>query len=325
MSKDFLSIDISDMRINFVVGKYENGNIDVSKMFYVKNNNVFVENEIIDVRNMGKIIKKAIIENKVKIKNTIVTVSPKNVEIREIIIDKVQDDIVKDVVKVELIGQGFDIDNYEMQLIQDKKYSEVDSLKYKFKVFLMKRKLVEDIREVLNICRLKAVYLDITNNGLNKLHKLILDKNSDNKDYTRIEREDVTVMYLDLSNKSIQVNIIKGYVQELYRSQDNVIYNAISNNRVLKDEEIISFIDGIGLTNRYYKSTKVGNYIDEIFIYGYNNIDDNMVNLTNILSENLLTSVNLLNSINGVLYKNLKEIDENISCYLNAINSLIRL
>lgn len=325
MVKEFLSIDISDIRINFVVGRYEEDNINISKMFYIENDiGFFLENEIIDPIAFGKILKECIKKNKVKTKSAIVTVSPKNVEVRDIVIDKVNEEIIEDIVKVELIGQGVELDNYEIQCLFDNNFNEINDTKYKIKAFLMDRKFVSDIRKVLKTCGLKAIHLDISSNGLNKLHRFILDNNKYNEEYTVIEREDATVMYVDLSNKSMYVSIMKGYEEELYRSQDNYIYNAFLKGDWITNEEMKLFSDSIELTCRYYKSTKVGNYVDEVFIYGYNNIDKRLNYLVEVLEEKLLTNVNPLVSIDGILNGNISD-DEDISSYLKAINGLIRL
>lgn len=325
MSKDYLSIDISDLRISFVVGKQEGNTINVKKMFSVDNDSGFFrEGEIIDVNEFAKIIKDQLKKNKVRTKNAVVTVSPKLIEIKDMTIDKVEEAVIPDMLKLELLSEEVFLDNYEMQFIVDYRAGLEDELSHKVKVYLMNRKLVDDIRTVLKACGLKPAYFDITSNALTKLHSLILDANKTNEEYIQAEREDAAVMYIDLSNEFVQVNVMKGYKQELYRSQENHLYKKQKAGEEIDNRLIDEFIDSIELTTRYYKSMSVGNYIDEVFVYGYSGdkIEDSYAKIT--MTERLMTNVNFLTHINGIVVGNVDE-DTDLSAYFNAINALIRL
>ncbi len=325
MSKDYLSIDISDLRINFVEGRQVENEIYIKKMFFVENNSGFFrDGEIIDSEALGKIIKNEIRKNKVKTKNAIVTVSPVNVEIKEKTIDKVDESLILDIVKVELLSDEINLDEFEIQVLLDEKSSDLDELNHKVKIYLMKKQFVNSVRSTLKACGLEAVHLDLTSNALVKLHKLILNVNILNNEYTMTEREEATVMYLDLSNQRIQVNIMKGYQQELYRSQDNHLFESFVSGEDTENAVIEQFVDALELTSRYYKSTMVGNYIDEIFVYGFDDRMENIDYYTEIMTDRLLTNVNPLVNIDGIIYGNIDE-NVNISSYLNAINALIRL
>ncbi len=325
MSKDYLSIDISDLRINFVEGRKVDDEIYIKKMFYVDNNSGFYrEGEIIDSEALGKIIKTVIRKNKAGTKKAIVTLAPTYVEIKEKIIDRVDENLILDLVKVELLSDEINFDEFEVQIIVDEKAKESDELNLKVKVYLMKKQFVSSLRATLKASGLVDVHLDLTSNGLIKLHRHLMKINTLNHEYSLSEREDVTVMYIDLSNQNIQVNVMKGYQQELYRKQDNHAFNSLVSGENFEDSVIDQFIDGIELTSRYYKSTQVGNYIDEIFVYGFNDRFERVEYITELMIDRLMTNVNPLVNIDGVLYGSVDE-NVNISSYLNAINALIRL
>ncbi len=325
MSKDYLSIDISDLRINFVEGRKVDDEIYIKKMFYIENNSGFYrDGEIIDPEALGKIIKTAVRKNKVSTKKAIVTTSPTYVEIKEKIIDRVDENLVLDLVKVELLSDEINFDEFEVQIIVDEKAVESDELNLKVKVYLMKKEFVSSLRATLKASGLVDIHLDLTSNALIKLHRHLMKINTMNNEYSISEREDVTVMYIDLSNQNMQVNIMKGYHQELYRKQDNYAFSALVASENFEDSMIDQFIDGVEITSRYYKSTKVGNYIDEIFVYGFNDRFERVDYITDLMVDRLMTNVNPLLNIDGVLNGNIDE-NVNISSYLNAINALIRL
>lgn len=325
MSKNYLSIEISDIRINFVEGRQEGNEIHIEKMFFIPNNHGFIRNgEIIDPVAIGKLVKTALRKNKVKAKKAIVNISPKQVMVKEKTIDKVADNVVNDMIKVELLGDDINLEEYEMQLTIDYSNENVEELTMDVKVHLMPRKHVEDIRNILKFAGLVDLYLDLTNNSLYKLHRHILKANNFNDEYSITEREDATIMYLDLSNESVQVNIFKGYHLELYRSQDNMVFDYLFSHENVDVETLDKFIDSIELTSRYYKSTQVGNYIDEVFFYGFNEKHQNLDYVTEQLGDKLSTNVNPLVHLNGIITGNIDE-NSDISCYLNAISALIRL
>ncbi len=325
MSKDYLSIDISDLRINFVEGRKVDDEIFINKMFFVENNSGFYrDNEIIDPEALGKIIKAAVRKNKVKTKKAIVTVSPVHVEIKEKVIDRVDENLILDLVKVELLSEEINIDDYELQVILDENARESDELNLKIKVYMMKKQFVSSVKATLKASGLVDVYLDLSSNALIKLHRHLLNINTMNHEYSVSEREDVTVMYVDISNQSMQVNVMKGYQQEIYRRQDNYAYPFLVSGEDFSDTVIDQIIDSIETTSRYYKSTKVGNYIDEIFVYGFNDRFEKCEHITELMMDRLMTNVNPLVNIDGVLIGNVDE-NVNISSYLNAINALIRL
>ncbi len=325
MSKDYLSIDISDNRINFVVGRQSEQQIYIEEMFYLEDKNDFYRDGVIlDFEEFTSSIKQALKKRKIKTKNAIITVSQNFVDTKELVIDRVEDNVLMDMVKVELLSQEVVLDDFELQVLIDYEASKSDELTYKVKAFLMSKKFIDEIRKMLKACKLTPAYFDLTSNSIAKLHSLVLKNNEFSKDYTLTERQEATVMYIDISNINAQVVVMKGENLELYRSQDNNLFLAIFEESEINETMISEFIKSVELTNKSYKSKSVGNYIDDIFIYGYNNRTDKAIEIVERLSNELLTNVNQLSNINGILTGNISE-DDDVSSYINAITALIRL
>ncbi len=325
MSKDYLSIDISDNRINFVVGKQVDQQIYIKDMFYLEDKNDFYRDGVIlDFNEFTTSIKHTLKKHKVKTKNAIISVSPNFVDLKTLEIDRVDDNILIDMVKVELLNQDVMLDDYELQVLIDYEASKDDELTYKIKAFLMSKKFVDDIRKALKVCKLTPIHLDITSNTISKLHTLVLKNNEFSTDYTLTERQEATVMYVDIANINAQVVIMKGNNQELYRSQDNSLFLALFEGREITDTMINDFINSVELINKSYKSKSVGNYIDEIFVYGYNNRTEKALEIKDKMFERFQTNVNQLSNINGIVTGNINDEDD-ISSYINAITALIRL
>ncbi len=324
MSKDYLSIDISDNRINFVVGKQIDQQIFIKDMFYLEDKNDFYRDGVIlDFNEFAASIKHTLKKHNVKAKNAIVSVSPNFVDYKTLDIDRVDDNILLDMVKVELLSQDVVLDDYELQVLVDYEASKADELTYKVKVFLMSKKFIDEIRKALKVCKLTPMHLDITSNTISKLHSLVLKNNEFSSEYSLIERQEATVMYIDIANINAQVVIMKGNNQELYRSQDNSLFLALFEDRDATEAMINEFINSVELINKSYKSKSVGNYIDEIFVYGYNEKTMKTREVQLKMVEILHTNVNQLSNINGIITGNISEEDD-ISSYVNAITGLIR-
>ncbi len=325
MSKDYLSIDISDNRINFVVGRQVEQQIYIDDMFYLEDKNDFYRDGVIlDFEEFTSSIKNTIKKHKVKAKNAIITVSQNFVDTKELVVDRVDGSVLMDMVKVELISQEVVLDDYELQIIVDYEASKADELTYKVKAYLMSKKFIGEIRKMLKECKLTPAYFDLTSNAITKLHSLVLKSNEFSTDYSVTERQEATVMYVDISNINAQVVIMKGETLELYRSQDNSLFLALFEESDITDAMTNEFINAVELTNKSYKSKSVGNYIDEIFIYGYNNRNNKAVEIKERMSSNLMTNVNQLSGISGILTGNISDEDD-VSSYINAITALIRL
>ncbi len=325
MSKDYISIDISDNRINFVVGRQVDQQILIKDMFYLEDKNDFYRDGVIlDFNDFTSSIKHALKKHKVKTKNAIVSVSPNFVDYKTLEIDRVDESILLDMVKVELLSQDVLLDDYELQILVDYEASKADELTYKVKAFLMSKKFIGDIRKALKDCKLTPAHLDITSNTISKLHSLVLKSNEFSTEYTLTERKEATVMYIDIANINAQVVIMKGINQELYRSQDNSLFLALFENKNATDTMINEFINSVELINKSYKSKSVGNYIDEIFVYGFNDDTEKTAEVQAKMVERLQTNVNHLSSISGIVTGNVSDEDD-ISSYINAITALIRL
>lgn len=324
MAKNYLSIDISDSRVNCVIGRSDNNNIFINKVFHMDNvDGYFNDGEFIDVQAFARDFKNELKKNKVKVKDAIVTLPQKKVEMIEKKIERVEEKLIYEMIKIELLSDEIDIDQYEINLIVDPE-DNTDELTYNVKVYLMPRKLVEDIKQVLKECGLKPVFLDINTNGIKKLHKTILDAFDTSSEFSKVEKDDLTVMYIDVANTFTQVNIMKGRKQELVRTQENQIYESLTFQREAKDEEIEGFINSLELTTRYYKSKQVGNYIDEIFFYGFDINISRLDEVREVIGERLGTNTNPLLAVNGVVFGNIDE-DFNASYYVNAMSALIRV
>ncbi len=324
MSKDYLSIEISEYRINFVVGHSSLDGIHITKMFSIENSNTYLlDGNKIDSEILIKDIRNALKTNKVNVKDTIVTLSPKFVEVVEKTIEKIDESLIEEMIKIELISDGVILDDFEIQLMVDDIKDNINEL-YKVKIYLMSKELIESILDMLKKLGKKPCYLDLNNNGVDKLHNKVLELNANHPDYTLFEREDTTVMYVDFSSKSLLVSIMKGTNQELYRIQENQLYSVLYDD---KKEDLLNiydrFIDSLEITNRYYKGLGIGNYIDEVYFYGFNSKYEVMDPLAEELADRIGANVNTLSGVNGVI--NGIDDDTDISSYFNALNALIRL
>lgn len=317
----YVSIDMSNDRAKCVVGGYSDGMLTVNKMFIVDFGEKLYDNgKVIDKNKLEVAIKNAFSLNNVKTKDVITLIETNAALVREIFVPKVDGEDLIDVINME-IANSFPI-NPDEYIIECRILGEVQEAlqpKYKLLVAAAPKIMIEELAEFFRSIGLRIKIIDLNSNAINKIHSEILKKHSDNPDYTLAERAQNTIAYLGIDGECVEVSIFNGEQYEFNRSikiEQNT--NELKQN---SDEALAAIATHIEVAFKYYTSRKVGNAIDEVFLYGD---VERIKGLENFVTDKLDMPVNTITRLNGVIDKNDVQ-TEKMTEYINAIGALIRL
>ena len=331
-SRLVLAIDLGSNSIKFVEGKIFRGVININKLINIKiREGIIADGNIINKMELEVILRNTIIDNDIKAKDVIITTNSSSIINRDILIPVVREEELDTVIKYEVQQYlPINLDDYVVQfLILDKvKEKEVEKLKVNVTVF--PKRIALNYYNLINSLELNPYALDVNYNSILKF--------SNYMDNIKVNLEKSTVAFVDMGATTINVSISKDSKLDFTRlikiGADNIDY-ALSQNSLtsIKSTEDIkkedfdnSFIREIldelvvelERIFQFYKN-KSQNNINKIYIYGGVSCIDE---LDKYLEERFSIEVNKL-----VEFKNIKmkKDNEDISIYLNAIGSIIRL
>lgn len=317
----YVSIDMSNDRAKCVVGGYVDGTLTVNKMFFVEFGEKLYDNgKIIDKNKLEVAIKNAFELNNVKTKEVITLIETNAALVREIFVPKVEGEDLEDVINME-IANNFPI-NAEDYVIECRILGEIQEsiqTKYKLLVAAAPKIIIEELSEFFKSIGFKIKIIDLNSNAINKLHNEILRKHKDNPDYTEAEKEQSTIAYLGIDGECVEVSIFNGGQYEFNRSIK--IEQDIKELKRNSAETLAIIADHIEVAFKYYTSRKVGNAIDEVFLYGD---VEYIKGLESFVTNKLDMPVNTITRLNGIIDKGDAQA-EKLTEYINAIGALIRL
>jgi type IV pilus assembly protein PilM len=350
LGRNLVSIDLGSQNIHLVSGRYNKGSIEVRKAA-LKHlpEGIFKDGKIEDFRTLKETIKNTIAENKIKDKNTVLTIQSTSVITRDLTLPTVKHEELGNMVKYE-IEQYLPIVSTEY-IIEYTLLDEVEEggiKQSRIQVAAMPKNMVENYLNLVKEAGLKPAALDIHSNAVAKLFSNTMAINRDT--YTL----DKTIAFIDMGYRSIIIHILsKGkpafsrIITLGAREIDSEI--SISCNLTLEQaearkiketdldsrqyvgsssEELLDIVRSqldIWLSEiqkifQYYISRSTGNRIDGIYLFGGSS---KLRGLPRYVEQALNIRTSKIERLG--LIKTGKDIqDFNHGDYINALGGLIR-
>lgn len=349
IKKNIVAFDIGSSNIKIVEGSYNKNKLIIENCIkIVTPKNSMVEGEVAVKDAITSMIGAALRQYNIKSKDAICTTNPTSLISREIIVPKVDEDELETVVRFE-IQQYLPI-NLDDCILQTTILSEfTDELegkkKYNVRVVVYQKRVALEYYKLLTDLNLRPYTLDVNFNALNK----IINYTGLNNEYD----DKSSIAMFDMGENFIDVNIYKGDSLDFTRRikfggkdiEDTLIQDAgisyiqakeikfkkidLGNERLsIKFENKIiqncidELIDKIEMIFQFYKNKDVENDIKKVYIFGGTS---KLKGIEKYMSDKLNVQVMRINDISNVTLKKNIKIENNISDYLNAIGSIIRL
>ncbi|QAT61785.1 hypothetical protein EQM13_09375 [Acidilutibacter cellobiosedens] len=346
INKNIISMDIGAYEMKIVEGRETPKGIYISKCFSVSTPEGAYENGYIkDKELICYLLKEGMEHNKIKDRQTYITIKSSDIISREVILPNVSGEEIDGILKYQ--ADEYLPKDCEDYIIQHKDIKVVEDEEGKKKNILMiaiPKEIVEQHLNLIKELNLRPAVLDYQSNSAVKA--INFSDRANNVYNTRAG----TIALIDIGFDSTNVTIVKnGIIQvsrivekggryvdnnmmnflgigreELNEKKETMgeirdIDNEYSDDNRLKNimkTSIESILEKIEEVFKYYTSRETGNKIDMIFIYGgYSQISG----MENIFSNYYSIPSARIDSLNKVF------INEELNKYINCIGLIIRL
>lgn len=346
-SKLVLSIDLGSHSIKAVEGKIQKNVINVNKLIEVETpEGTVIDGRIIDEDTIIKTLAKLIRENNIRARDVIFTTNSSSIINRDILVPSVAVEEMDTVVRYEIQQYlPINLDDYVIQFVFLDEIVDDTGMKLKVNVTAFPERMALSYYNIINSLGLNPYVLDVTYNSINKI--------ANYGDYTLNNGQVIggTVAFIDMGATSIDVSILKNgkldFTRMLKIGGDNIDY-ALSEkmNISIKSIELIKMkeidlletykgdvqtltvqgvvdevLDELERVIQFYKN-KSNSSIDILYIFGGMS---NIKNLESYLNKRLNIRVSKIKEINNVNLGNDALFTKDLSLYLNALGSIIRL
>ena len=344
-----IAFDIGTKIIKIVQGTYYNEKLSIDECIKLKTPHGSIdEGQILNRSALCSVIGEAMIKHNIKADYGICTTNPSSIINREISIPKVNNDEIETVVRYEIKQYlPINLDECILQMITlGEKTDQFDGKeRMDLRVTVYPKETAIEYYKLLEELKLKPYALDVNFNAVNKIVNFSELNKFENK------RSD-SVVLMDMGENFIDVNIYKGQKLDFTRTikiggrdiNEALIYKGMFTEEVaesvkindvdLNDEldvkvensivvEIVDeWIEKMEMILQFYKNQEVGNNIGKIIIYGGSS---KLKGLEKYMSDKLGIEVTALKNLNNVTIKNKNGNELDLSDYINAIGSVIRL
>lgn len=344
-----VAFDIGTTSIKIVEGTYFNGKLSIDLCTKISTPQYSIdEGQIMNSDALYAVINDVIIKHHITAKDGICTTNPSSIINREISIPKVEEDEIETVVRYEIQQYlPINLDECIIQiLILDERKDEVDGKeKLDLRVVVYPKAAAIEYYKLLEKLNLKPYALDVNFNAVNKFLNLTKLNELENNSEDSVALLDMGANFIDVNiykdrkldftrtikagGKDVDENLVfKGMLTEeqAYNVKINEIdLNDISNlniERTIAAETIDEWIEKIDMILQFYKNQEVGNNVGRIIIYGGSS---KFKGLEQYMSGKLGIKVTVLNNIGNIAFKNEDDNGPELSDYINAIGSIIRL
>ncbi|NLJ78712.1 MAG: pilus assembly protein PilM [Tissierellia bacterium] len=313
-TKKVLSLDIGAYEVKAVEGRMKGQGVKIDNYFTIPvPAAVYDDGNIVDMELLHHTLAKGLKENKAKATKTHITINNSSIITREVLIPKVEDDAIDDVLRFQLEDYiPIDPDDYVIQFEIVEEFFEDDVEKLNILVVAIPKDMVKEHFELLQNLDLNPVILDYQPNSISKLIRYggVL-----NGEYST---QDMTLAIVDMGHDNTKISIIRDGSIQVSRIIDNrgKDVEAATTDADIMENFIEDLNQKIELVFRYFLSRRSGNRIDMILLTGGNsNIDG--------IEELFLRDFNIATT-KIESFDNIDEIDQ-LHLYINAIGSIIRI
>lgn len=349
-NKSILSIDIGTYKTKVAVGKYENNLLCIEQAFSIPTpDSSFSDGKLQNDPSKRELLKKnlqqALVENRVRIKDTAITIQSTATIRRELEIPPVKPQEMESMIRYE-IEQYLPIDLSEY-IIEYKVSEEQKDNKSRVLIAALPKAVAEEYIDLLHSVKLEPVFLDIHSNSISKLFSM---KQQINHNPNELDK---TAAFIDLGCSSTNISILsKGSYQfsrimpgggkDINRSiaeafgismeeaeKKKLAEADLSKFGTSNDMDQLNQIVG-NMVNRqasdiqrvfqYYKTRHADNNIDEIYLYGGTS---NLKGLSEYLTRVLNIPAQQIKSLSGVKLES-PFVGAGVEYYLNAIGAMLR-
>ncbi|NLJ99469.1 MAG: type IV pilus assembly protein PilM [Tissierellia bacterium] len=341
-----LSLDIGAYEIKAVEGKKTKQGIRIDNYFTVPTPKGAYDNgKIVDRDLIHYIIIEGLKNNRIKAKDVYLTINNPSIITREIVIPKVEEEEIKDVLKFQF--EDYIPMNPEKYIVQFKTIEEFQEgyvEKLRILLIAIPKEVIEEHFELLKNLDLNPIVLDYQPNSI---AKLIQYNNFINGRYST---NDVTFAVIDIGYDNTKVSIIRNgkiQVSRIIENGGKHIEQKISNFFECNLEEFKSKkedIEGINLAEERYENhdsmlniiknlfKTLNKRIDLIFRYFLSRNIDNRIDMILLIGGS--TNINGIEdffsnnfNIPSIKVKSLDKIilNEQLYKYMNAIGGIIRV
>lgn len=348
--KNVVSINIGSRRTKIVVGSYEKEKIYVEKAVLIDTpKDSLSDGKLLKADSasfeLGKAVSKALSDNKIRYKETIVTIQSTMGIRRELNVPKVKPKDMESMIRYE-IEQYLPIDLNEY-IIEHKVLEEKQENKSRILIAALPKTIADDYYKMLNAIGLEPKALDINSNSVSKLFGF--SQRLNNQAYNL----DSTVAFIDLGYKSINITIVsKGDFQfsrllpaggseldaaiadmygiseqdaekKKHQAVDLTMLSEEGEAKALNEmiAEIIGrWIEDMQRVFQYYKTRSANNNIDRIYLFGGTS---NMKGIAEYFENTIGVPTQKITSLDSVVFeKGLS--GSGIGCFINSIGTMIR-
>jgi len=225
---------------------------------------IFNEYELIEK------IREKFFEKRIKANEVIITLSDRSVVSREMILPKVEEDKLKDIIRYEL-QELLPIDQkkyvIDFKVIEEVKVSGVD--KYKLIVSALPKDEGKYYHGFIDELGKDPYALDIASNSISKLFDRNMKINSKDRDVLNL-----TYAYVDIGYSNIKLHIIEKGILKFTRNIEGGVKSimAVDGVKIIESEESIElvkkWIGSLEQMFKFFTSRETNRQIDHIFLFG---------------------------------------------------------
>lgn len=294
---------------------------------------VYSDGDILDVKELAKVIKSALDDNRMNSNDVVFTISSNKIATKDVLVPDVKGNKIDKIIETNAAEYfPVKIEDYIVQYYPLEKVEEEGTSKLKVVVVAAPAKIIEKYYELAKDMGLKVAYIDYAGNSVYQLVKQQIDKSTSivisiEEDTTLVSIFKNGDMQLQRSvhyGKSLMVNTVMNmykldYARALSKLQtEYLLGKSVDSNEIT--ESVRPLISNISRITDYYVSRN-NTPIEKIYVIG---------NATTIRGFNKLMSNEFnmeivpIESLDGVLTDKRTYVDESsLTSYTAAIGALI--
>ena len=303
--REYLSLDIGFNNIKLLVGKAAGSKLVIKKaVCFGTPENTIEDGKIIEVELLAQKIGEQLKENKIKTRDTIITINSTSIISREVIMPKAKEKEIRNIIDMES-EQYFPVslENYRVDFKVIEELEIEGKSQYKVLIVAVPAIVVERYVELAKLCNLNLTKIDYSGNSVTKLMRCEYARKAGKRG--KSDSEAKTIAVVDIGARTTTVTIVsKGILQfsriifcggssitNTIADRLNIMYDEAERSKIklkkivdtgdedFTDEQTLGIsnsiksvalilIDDIIKYFEFYNSRTSGNKIDHIYLTG---------------------------------------------------------
>lgn len=330
LGKQVVALDMGSYSIKMIVGTWNGDRIKISSFHEcLLNNDVYENGTILNEENLRVTMMDFLKQQKITVKNVVLSIESSEIIKREMEVDKVDDADQDGLIKYEITQYlPIDLGKYVVQHKVIEEYQLNEFTKLKINLGAVPKDMIESHYKFLKSCNLNPLVLDLSSNAIEKLLNLCLPSE---------EILQNTVALINLGHRYTDVGVYekgKFCFNRLIRMGGNGVTQSIMTHMNLRLDEALQYKDKLDLKAiyerysdsmntyeqddflqeeifdhyketfnevlkivNYYKARALNNEINHIYLYGGTS---NLKNISELAEETLGIRTTLLDNLNNL-------------------------